>query len=212
MIFRTLISTLAMGTFLMGSQALAQGSETYVGVGITIQEGKLKDGDKKEKVFVIIDMIKNAPAQRSGIQVNDLIRAVDGKSTAGQKLKTVSQWIAGDAGTSVTLTVQTAQSSPRDVTLTREEITYECFMKGWVHLTYYGDRNGGNFSGTIENQRVNFNVVGSRASGYFKNKYLSLNAVLDFNNAVELNGWIGSSYVSWRGNANNISVYQSCVK
>ncbi|MGE3975053.1 MAG: PDZ domain-containing protein [Bdellovibrionales bacterium] len=201
---------LALGFTVQSSKAHAQeDTESYVGVGITIEV--VKSEDKKTKETMIVDLLDRAPAQRSGIKAGDYIRAVDGKATQNQKLETVSEWISGQAGTNVVFSIQSPGSEARDVTLMREVLTYTCFMKGWVNLTFYGDQNSGSFSGYIGGHYTRLDVFGGFATGFYKNQYLRLN-VNNFGNNLELSGFVGYGYVRWTGFGNQISTYQSCLR
>lgn len=85
-------------------------SGTFVGVGISIVQ------DSKTKQFVIASVIPGSPAEKSGLKRGDIITAVNGTSTAGKDLNTVQSTIHnGNAGTSVTITVQ---RPPTNQTLT----------------------------------------------------------------------------------------------
>ncbi len=50
--------------------------------------------------------IKNTPAEKSGLRMNDRIVKVDGEDTQGQELSEVVSKIRGEKGTQVTLTIQ----------------------------------------------------------------------------------------------------------
>jgi len=212
---KNLITSIAVLVLLSFSKpAIAQDTESYVGVGLTMEQVEIKNKKTNEKFksFLITDLIGEAPAQRSGAKTGDLIRAVEGKNTDDQKLKTVSEWMAGELGTNLTLTLETIGSPARDVTMTRELITYECFMKGWVNLRYYGDQNSGNFTGNIGNQYVNWNYFAGSVTGHFKNQHLRFNANVDFSGNITINGFLGSSNIYWNGYNNSISTFQPCVR
>ena len=71
----------------------------FSGVGAVLQmteEGKI----------LVHEVIKDAPADKSGIKQGDIVIAVDGKPTAGRDLEDVVKDIRGPEGTKVKLTVE----------------------------------------------------------------------------------------------------------
>lgn len=69
----------------------------YVGIGAELQRDPL--GARIKRVF------KNSPAQRGGIQPNDVVTQVNGVSVVGKDLVEVSESIRGESGTNVRLAV-----------------------------------------------------------------------------------------------------------
>jgi carboxyl-terminal processing protease len=67
-----------------------------IGVQIGVKEGKL----------LVISPIEDTPAAKSGLQSNDYIREIDGKSTKGITVKAAADLIRGEEGTFVKLLVQ----------------------------------------------------------------------------------------------------------
>ena len=77
--------------------------------------------DKETKDLVVVAPIEGSPASRAGVQPKDVIRAIDGKSTKGMGTEDAVKLIRGQAGTTVTLTLQ-RKGLTLDVKLTRERI------------------------------------------------------------------------------------------
>ncbi|WP_232066017.1 S41 family peptidase [Bacillus sp. KH172YL63] len=93
-------------------------SSSFEGIGAEIQE--------KEGYISIVSPIKGSPAEKAGLQPNDTITKVDGKSIQGMSVTDAVLLIRGEKGTKVTLTIQRAgQEKPMDVTITRDEIPIE---------------------------------------------------------------------------------------
>jgi len=63
------------------------------GIGISVQLA--------EKGLLIAEVYAGGPAAALGIQVGDIITAVDGKKAAGQDSETITAWLRGEAGTMV---------------------------------------------------------------------------------------------------------------
>lgn len=76
-----------------------QSENAYVGIGITIQQAEDGSG------FLIVMVNQNGPAQEAGIQVNDLLIAVEDQNVREMTADQVRELIRGEAGTKVSLTV-----------------------------------------------------------------------------------------------------------
>ncbi|MCP9891017.1 PDZ domain-containing protein [Cyanobium sp. Aljojuca 7D2] len=77
--------------------------------------------DKETKNLVVVSPIEGSPASKAGVQPKDVIVAIDGKSTKGMSTEDAVKLIRGQAGTSVTLTLQ-RKGQTLEVPLTRERI------------------------------------------------------------------------------------------
>lgn len=76
-----------------------QSENAYVGIGITIQQAEDGSG------FLIVMVNQNGPAQEAGIQVNDLLIAVEDQDVREMTADQVRELIRGEVGTKVSLTV-----------------------------------------------------------------------------------------------------------
>lgn len=76
-----------------------QSENAYVGIGITIQQAEDGSG------FLIVMVNQDGPAQEAGIQVNDLLIAVEDQDVQEMTADQVRELIRGEAGTKVSLTV-----------------------------------------------------------------------------------------------------------
>ena len=97
---------------------------SFVGVGIVIRE------NPKGEVMVV-NPIEGSPAYYGGVQPDDVIVAVNGKSASGWSLNDAVDRITGPRGTGVTMTIrrQTAKE-PIDIMLTRGYIKLHS-VQGW---------------------------------------------------------------------------------
>jgi carboxyl-terminal processing protease len=75
-------------------------SGELTGVGIQLSQ------DEKTKQLIVIAPIEDTPAFDAGIQPQDLLLKIDGKSTEGMSLNDAVKLIRGPVGTSVKLTLQ----------------------------------------------------------------------------------------------------------
>lgn len=72
----------------------------YDGIGAVLSQ------DEETGMVRVIKVYKDSPAQKAGLERDDLIVKVDGKKTEDNDLNEVVSWIRGEKGTEVTLTVQ----------------------------------------------------------------------------------------------------------
>ena len=72
----------------------------FGGTGIVIQV------DDKTKYISVENVVPDGPADKAGVEQDDLITAIDGTSTKGLSLNQASEKLRGKEGTKVTLTIQ----------------------------------------------------------------------------------------------------------
>jgi carboxyl-terminal processing protease len=72
--------------------------------------------------IVIVAPIKDTPAERAGLVSGDVIRAVDGEDTTGWTVEKAVLRIRGQRGTNVTLTIEHADGTVEDFTMTRDTV------------------------------------------------------------------------------------------
>ena len=72
-------------------------SGVYVGIGINVYFD--------EEYVILGEAIEGSPAENSGLQVGDIVVAVDGESVDGYGLDKVTSLIKGEEGTNVSITV-----------------------------------------------------------------------------------------------------------
>lgn len=193
---------LAIALFVFASAALAHagGTETYVGIGITVQSA--------QKSFQIVDVVQNAPAANAGVVIGDWLTAVDQKSTAKQKLNAVVKMLGGSAGTEVTLTLEDDKTrTPRDVKLVRTEITVPCFLEGNINLNYLGNE----LSGFIGQDSLFLNAFGTQVSGNVNGEFINLMLQDQPGFGLTISGFIHSTYVTWRATGTAFFGYQECI-
>lgn len=115
-------------------------SNSYVGVGITIQIREDKQG------FDIIGVTPGGPAEEAGLMAGDLLAAIDGTTTVGMEISATSVLIRGEEGTTVRLSVDRA-GERREFTVTRRKFqtpvaTYEILEDniGLITIENFDDR------------------------------------------------------------------------
>jgi carboxyl-terminal processing protease len=69
--------------------------------------------------MVIVEPIKDSPADKAGLLPGDVITAIDGKAIAGQELDAARALVRGPKDTAVTLTIVRNGGAPQDVEITR---------------------------------------------------------------------------------------------
>jgi carboxyl-terminal processing protease len=116
----------------------------FGGTGIVIQV------DDKTKYISVENVVPDAPADKAGIEQDDLITTIDGISTKGMSLNAASSKLRGKEGTKVMLTIEREGAPlPAPVTITRAKIhqlsVYEKMLPGkigYVALTVFGRDTG----------------------------------------------------------------------
>ncbi|HEY6326664.1 MAG TPA: S41 family peptidase [Candidatus Cybelea sp.] len=124
----------------------------FGGTGIVIQV------DDKTKYIGVENVIPNGPADKAGVQQDDLITTIDGTSTKGMAINTASGKLRGKEGTKVTLTIQRDTSAlPAPITITRAKIhqlsVYEKLLPGkigYVALTVFGRDTGSELTTALD--------------------------------------------------------------
>jgi carboxyl-terminal processing protease len=87
----------------------------YVGIGISLEQGAARP--------VIAAVYPASPAARAGLVPGDVIVAIGTTSTAGLTLSTIIATMSGPAGSSVTLTIESATGGhDRTVVITRQQV------------------------------------------------------------------------------------------
>jgi carboxyl-terminal processing protease len=125
--------------------ALNQGLDgtDFGGTGIVIQ------ADDQTKFISVSNVVPGAPADKAGIQQDDLITGIDGTTTKGMSLDVASSHLRGKEGTKVILSIQRDGKAIPPVTITRAKIhqlsVYEKMLPdkiGYVALTVFGKDTG----------------------------------------------------------------------
>ena len=116
----------------------------FGGTGIVIQV------DDKTKYISVENVVPDGPADKAGIEQDDLITTIDGASTKGMSLAQASGKLRGKEGTKVTLTIaRDSAALSQAITITRAKIhqlsVYEKMLPGkigYVALTVFGRDTG----------------------------------------------------------------------
>ena len=88
-------------------------NNAYVGIGVTIQ---LVNED--DPGYTVISVTSNSPAYQAGVEIGDMIVAVEGISVVELGMDETKKRVKGEEGTDVTLTLQRGEEK-LDVTITR---------------------------------------------------------------------------------------------
>lgn len=107
-------------SYYMTAEEYASSVETsnnaYVGIGVTVQ---LANEDDNGYTITVVN--EGGAAYDAGLQVGDIIVAVEGESTIGLGMDETKNRIRGEEGTQVTLTIQRGEGT-FDITLTRKTV------------------------------------------------------------------------------------------
>jgi carboxyl-terminal processing protease len=124
----------------------------FGGTGIVIQV------DDKTKYISVENVVPDGPADKAGVEQDDLITTIDGASTKGMNLNQASGRLRGKEGTKVTLTIQRDSAAlPAAITITRAKIhqlsVYGKMLPGkigYVALTVFGKDTGDELTAALD--------------------------------------------------------------
>ena len=110
----------------------------------------------RNSLLTVISPLKNSPAQKAGLQPEDIIYEVDGVSTEDMTLEDAVMKIRGEKGSVVTLTILRAnRNEPIKLNIVRDEINVNSIdwkMKGdiaVIEINQFGDNTKQEFSKAI---------------------------------------------------------------
>lgn len=129
---------------------LLRRENVYVGVGITVTY------DHEEGLY-IKEVAPDGPAEAAGVLPGEILTAVDGVSTVGEGRDDAVARIKGERGTTVALTLLSADGSSRTVTVTRgavkeSPVRYELLEDGvgYVKLENFNSRSAEDFKAAVD--------------------------------------------------------------
>ncbi|HLI95834.1 MAG TPA: S41 family peptidase [Candidatus Baltobacteraceae bacterium] len=187
--------------------ALNQGLDggSFAGTGIVIQQ------DPQTKYIDVSNVVPDGPADKAGVQQDDVILAIDGASTKGLTLQQASSKLRGKEGTQVQLSIERdGKSLAAPITITRAEIhqlsVYEKMLPGkigYVDLTVFGRDTGSELERALdrlqqEGARAIVMDLRDNGGGY-------LEAALDVSSKFIASGPI----VSVESRASNVTTYEA---
>jgi carboxyl-terminal processing protease len=122
----------------------------FGGTGIVIQI------DDSTKYIAVENIVPDGPADKAGVQQDDLITAIDGVSTKGITVQQASAKLRGKEGTSVSLTLSRDGTAQPPLAITRAKIhelsVYEKMFPGkigYVELTVFGRDTGAELNAAL---------------------------------------------------------------
>ncbi|HEY7420347.1 MAG TPA: PDZ domain-containing protein, partial [Ktedonobacteraceae bacterium] len=122
-------------------------SGKFTGIGVYLHQ------DPQTKQLIINSAIPGSPADKAGIQPNDVIIAVNGVSTAGKDVPGVSSMIQGPAGSSVSITVQRAGApNPLTFKIVRQQIDVPNVLMHYIPEDHVADIQIVQFSNGVSDQ------------------------------------------------------------
>ena len=129
------------------NEFLVSNKGEFTGIGARIDLKTDYAGSSQAKPYgatrpYIVEPIDGGPAQKAGIKRNDIILAIDGKSTADMSEDATIAYIRGTRGTPVKLTIERKLNAPKDpketkyntfdVALTRDTIAMHPVTFEWL--------------------------------------------------------------------------------
>lgn len=117
-------------------QVQTKGKFGGLGIEVTMENGFVK----------VVSPIDDTPADKAGLQPEDLIISVDGVSIVGLTLNEAVEKLRGPIGSNVKIAVQRAQDEPFEVNITRDEIKIRSVRSrlydsvGYVRITTFSEQ------------------------------------------------------------------------
>ena len=117
-------------------QVQTKGKFGGLGIEVTMENGFVK----------VVSPIDDTPADKAGLQPEDLIISVDGVSIVGLTLNEAVEKLRGPIGSNVKIAVQRAQDEPFEVEITRDEIKIRSVRSrlydsvGYVRITTFSEQ------------------------------------------------------------------------
>jgi carboxyl-terminal processing protease len=96
------------------TEVYSQIEGNFVGLGVEL---KAQDG-----ALLIVRVIPNSPAKRSGLRDGDRIVAIDGRVTRDLSTDRAANMLQGEPGTTADLTIERAGSKPQRIVVRRERV------------------------------------------------------------------------------------------
>jgi carboxyl-terminal processing protease len=144
--------------------SIMNSSFSGIGAGVVIKDGQV----------TIESIVKDSPAEDVGLQVNDQIRKVNGKSIVGMKLNDAVSKIRGPKGSKVILEIVRGAGQPFRVTTTRKDIPQKTVSNKMMnnHIGYIGisqfsqttDKEFFTAISSLEKQKMNGLVIDLRGN------------------------------------------------
>lgn len=138
-----------------------------IGGGVGIELGKRND------VLTVVRLLRDNPAEKAGVMVNDIVVAVNDESTEGKSVEETVTKIRGEAGTTVKLTVY-RDSGTKDITVTRAIVNNPSVYSsvengiGIMTVTRFDDNTGSGArqaAQEFKNQNVRGVILDLRGNG-----------------------------------------------
>jgi len=123
-----------------------QGEFGGLGIEVTMENGYVK----------VVSPIDDTPAANAGLQPNDLIIALDGKSVRGMALTDAVERMRGKVGEKIVLTIRRGDQAPFDVDLVRDVIKVSPVRAraegeiGYVRITSFNRQTEANLAKSVE--------------------------------------------------------------
>ena len=117
-------------------QVQTKGKFGGLGIEVTMENGFVK----------VVSPIDDTPADKAGLQPEDLIISVDGVSIVGLTLNEAVEKLRGPIGSNVKIAVQRSQDEPFEVDITRDEIKIRSVRSrlydsvGYVRITTFSEQ------------------------------------------------------------------------
>jgi len=136
-----------------------QGEFGGLGIEVTMENGYVK----------VVSPIDDTPAAKAGLEPNDLIIALDGKSVRGMALADAVERMRGKVGEKIVLTIRRGEEAPFDVEVVRDVIKVSPVRAraegkiGYVRITSFNRQTETNLAKAVDDLKAE---IGDGLQGY----------------------------------------------
>jgi carboxyl-terminal processing protease len=99
-------------------EVFSQIEGNFVGLGVELKS--------EEHALLVVNVISGGPADKGGLKAGDRITSVEGQPLTILNPDTAADMLRGEEGTQVTVLVQSDNSTPRPLVLTRQRVEVPC--------------------------------------------------------------------------------------
>ena len=124
--------------------------DQFSGIGTIIQS------DAATGAITVFDVVPDGPADRAGVQQDDILISIDGKTAKGMKVAEASNLLRGKRDTAVHVTVQRG-TEQIPISITRENVRPATVVKhllpgniGYIKLYVFGENTAHEFEVALE--------------------------------------------------------------
>ncbi|MCI5221565.1 MAG: PDZ domain-containing protein [Candidatus Electrothrix sp. AR4] len=130
--FTPIVAVIFLTLSFLSALSVAHATEDkFGGIGVKVSQIYDPGTENNLGILVVLDVLDETPASKSGIQKGDLITHIDGEPTKGKTFKYLMlKKLRGEIGSKTDISIERARvKTPLNFSLTRIEIIYPTEQK-----------------------------------------------------------------------------------